>query len=105
MIETLWRTTSLFWPARLTPPVSACLIEESNPKRRKATTTDNNVKSVRTFLRFKLLQMRWTNFMSFDGFSAQLAFVEINRARRPGRGVGIMCDHDDRLTVAAVKFL
>ncbi len=41
----------------------------------------------------------------FNGSSAQLAFVQINRPRRARRGVRIVRDHDDGLAVFAVQRL
>src|SRR5581483_1406735 len=95
------------------PPVSACLMAERKPKRMKATTMESRVRIVRSFFRFRLLQMRWKNFMGaappagrlFHRFGTELAFVEINRARSPGRGVRIVRDHDDGLALLAVECL
>src|SRR5207245_1523173 len=39
------------------------------------------------------------------GFVAQLALVEIDRARGSRRGVRVVCDHDDRLAVLAIERL
>ena len=62
MIDTLCRVTKRREPATVTPPVSACLMEESSAKSTKATMIDNNVRAVRSFLRLRLLQMRWKYF-------------------------------------------
>src|ERR1043166_4908064 len=67
MIETLWMTTRRLAPSRVTPPVNACWIEDNKANRTKATTMDRSVNSVRSFRRFKLLQMRWKNLMRGTG--------------------------------------
>src|ERR1035438_1020280 len=46
-----------------TPPTSACWMDERKPNKTNATTIDSSVSDVRSFFRFKLLQMRWKNFM------------------------------------------
>src|ERR1039458_5871515 len=47
-----------------TPPTSACWMDERKPNKTNATTMDSSVSDVRSFFRFKLLQMRWKNFMA-----------------------------------------
>src|SRR6266487_5029534 len=63
MKDTLWRTMSRSAPAMLTPAVKASLIVHNSPYRIKATKIERSVSNVRSFLRFKLLQMRERNFM------------------------------------------
>src|SRR5205823_203075 len=43
--------------------------------------------------------------LSFDRFAAELAFVEMKGARSTGGGVGIVCDHDNRLAVLPIESL
>src|SRR6266571_2329709 len=123
MSETLCRTTRRLAPSRLTPPTSACLMADKNPNSRKATETESSVKPVRSLRRFRLVQMRWTNFMgkpkkecwgkgvlncrgwSLHRLVSELAFVEIDRTRGASRGVRVVSDHDDGLAVFSVQRL
>src|ERR1051326_8548703 len=107
MIDTLCRTTRRSAPATLTPALSASRMAHRMPKSRKATRIDNRVSSVRSWRRFRLAQMRAKYFkgLSFNGRFAQTAFVQVYRARGAGRGVGVVGDHHDRLSVPAVERL
>ena len=58
MSETLFRTTSRFCPSMVIPPASACLRAARKPNRINATAIESSVSPVRSFLRFRLLQMR-----------------------------------------------
>src|SRR5438094_5537662 len=66
MMETLCCTIKRVAPAMLTPPVKACLIDDRTANKIKATTIDNNVKIVRTFFRFRLLQISTKNFIRLN---------------------------------------
>ena len=67
---------------------------------------ESSVSDVRSFLRFRLLQTREREFHRWRGSSVgKLALVQMHRARRAGRGVRIVRDHDDGLAVLAVERL
>src|SRR2546430_501893 len=114
MSDTLWRTISRSAPAIVTPEVNASLIVQSRPYRTKATKMESSVSIVRDFFRFRLLQTKAKNFIgekserglvSFHRLSAELAFVQIYRSRRAGRGVRIVGDHDDGFPMLTVQGL
>src|SRR5438445_1532306 len=106
MMETLCCTIKRVAPAMLTPPVKACLLDDRTANKIKATTIDNNVKIVRTFFRFRLLQISTKNFIkSLHRLIAELSLVQINRSRRASGRMGIMGHHDDSFAVLPIKRL
>src|SRR5438874_12469767 len=114
MRDTLCRTIRRLAPASSIPPTNACLMADRNPKRINATRIESSVSAVRTFFRFRLLQMRGRNFMDQELFSlalshlrlvAQLTFVKINGPRGARRCAGIVRYHDDGLAVLPIQGL
>src|SRR5882724_3072220 len=111
MMETLCCTIKRVAPAMLTPPVKACLIDDRTANKIKATTIDNNVRIVRTFFRFRLLQISTKNFIksswcfSFHWLIAELSLVQINGPRRASGCVRIMGHHDDGFVMLPIKRL
>src|SRR5512143_3431647 len=103
-METFWRTISRLAPSIVTPPVSACLIAESTPKRTNATRIDSNVSPVRSFFRFRLLQMRCQYLIpSFHRFVTQLALVQLDDAGGAGGRVGVLRPQEHTLAALAAK--
>src|SRR6516225_6430228 len=99
-------------PTKSAPALKMVLTDCSRPNSRNAMITDSRVRMVRVRLRNRLAITKPLLVMASPRQSSgglrlleQLPLLQVQRAARELRGLGIVGDHDDGLAVLAIEHL
>src|SRR6185436_7585117 len=93
-------------PTKAAPAENRTLTAWRRPNSRKAITIDRSVSTVRVFLRPRFASTNPARVIVASGrLLEELPLLEVQRAIRELRRLGVVRDHDDRLAVLAVQHL